>query len=135
MMMKRVPWLALQMRAVVTAFALAALACTLTFASAHAQQVPIPTTAAEVPGPAPGTAMTKAYVQTVGRMAALQLKPRLHLKSSGEGEAAPKIRHGSFGSLGRRFAIRRPPQTLTGWDHSQPVFSLANVVFSVIEVP
>jgi hypothetical protein len=32
-----------------------------------AQQVPIPTTAAEVPGPAPGTAMTTAYVQTVAR--------------------------------------------------------------------
>jgi len=34
-------------------------------------QVPIPTTAAEVPGPVPGTAMTKAYVQMVGRMAYL----------------------------------------------------------------
>ena len=34
-----------------------------------AGQVPIPTTAAEVPGPATGTAMTKEYVQTVGRMA------------------------------------------------------------------
>ena len=34
----------------------------------QAQQVPIPQTAAEVPGPAPGT-MTKAYVQMVGRMA------------------------------------------------------------------
>ncbi|MGA8757325.1 MAG: DUF1254 domain-containing protein [Stellaceae bacterium] len=40
-------------------------------AQAQAQQVPIPTTAAEVPGPASGTAMTKAYVQTVGRMAYL----------------------------------------------------------------
>jgi hypothetical protein len=38
---------------------------------APAQQVPIPTTAAEVPGPAPGTAMTKAYVQSVGRLAYL----------------------------------------------------------------
>ena len=36
-----------------------------------AQQVPIPETAAQVPGPAPGTAMTKAYVQMVGRMAYL----------------------------------------------------------------
>jgi len=36
--------------------------------SARAQQLPIPTTAAEVPGPAPGTAMTKAYVQMVGQM-------------------------------------------------------------------
>jgi hypothetical protein len=35
----------------------------------HGQQGPIPKTAAEVPGPASGTAMTKAYVQTVGRMA------------------------------------------------------------------
>ena len=37
----------------------------------RAQQVPIPTTAAQVPGPASGTAMTTAYVQTVGRMAYL----------------------------------------------------------------
>jgi hypothetical protein len=35
----------------------------------HAQQVPIPTTAAQVPGPAQGTAMTKSYVQAVARMA------------------------------------------------------------------
>ena len=32
-------------------------------------QVPIPTTAAEVPGPVPGNTMTNAYVQLVGRMA------------------------------------------------------------------
>jgi hypothetical protein len=32
-------------------------------------QVPIPTTAAEVPGPVPGNTMTTAYVQFVGRMA------------------------------------------------------------------
>lgn len=37
--------------------------------SGQAQQVPVPTTASQVPGPAPGTALTKAYVQTVGRMA------------------------------------------------------------------
>jgi len=36
----------------------------------HAQQVPIPQTAAEVPGPAQGP-MTKRYVQMVGRMAYL----------------------------------------------------------------
>jgi hypothetical protein len=36
---------------------------------AWAQQFPIPKTAADVPGPAPGTAMTKAYVQSVGRAA------------------------------------------------------------------
>src|SRR6186997_1527063 len=39
--------------------------------STQAQQVPFPQTAAGVPGPAPGTAMTKAYVQMVGRMAYL----------------------------------------------------------------
>jgi len=37
--------------------------------SALAQQFPIPTAAADVPGPPPGTAMTKAYVQSVGRTA------------------------------------------------------------------
>jgi hypothetical protein len=36
-----------------------------------AQQISIPTTPAEVPGPAPGTAMTKEYIQTVGRLAYL----------------------------------------------------------------
>jgi hypothetical protein len=36
--------------------------------SLQAQQVPIPQTAAEVSGPAPGP-MTKAYVQMMGRMA------------------------------------------------------------------
>ena len=34
-------------------------------------QVSIPQTASQIPGPAPGTAMTKAYVQMVGRMAYL----------------------------------------------------------------
>jgi len=29
----------------------------------------------------------------------------------------------------------RTPQTLTGWDHSQPVIAPASVVFSVIEIP
>src|SRR5271165_6398585 len=33
------------------------------------QQVPIPTTAAEVPGPVPGNKMTTAYVQFAGHMA------------------------------------------------------------------
>jgi len=47
----------------------AALLCALAFTSAHAQQVPLPKTAADVPGPAAGTAMTKEYVQMVGRMA------------------------------------------------------------------
>src|SRR6476619_692939 len=52
--------------ACVIGFALATLA-----GSTPAQQVPIPKTAAEVPGPAAGTAMTKEYVQMVGRMAYL----------------------------------------------------------------
>jgi hypothetical protein len=39
--------------------------------TAHTQQVPIPTSAAQVPGPASGSAMTEAYVQTVARMAYL----------------------------------------------------------------
>jgi hypothetical protein len=46
----------------------AALAGALTPA-ARAQQVPLPTSVTEVPGPPPGTAMTKPYVQTIGRMA------------------------------------------------------------------
>ena len=50
-----------------------AIACAFVIlvGDAHAQQFPIPQTATEVPGPAPGTAMTKAYVQMVGRMAYL----------------------------------------------------------------
>jgi hypothetical protein len=46
-----------------------ALAWALVCTPVQAQQVPIPTTAAQVPGPAPGTVMTKEYVQMVGRMA------------------------------------------------------------------
>ena len=37
--------------------------------TAPAVQVPIPKTAADVPGPVPGNTMTSAYVQLVGRMA------------------------------------------------------------------
>jgi hypothetical protein len=49
---------------------LAAGAASLMLAGrAWAQQVPIPTTAAEVPGPPPGTDFTTAYVQAVGRAA------------------------------------------------------------------
>jgi len=47
----------------------AALVCALAFTTAQAQQVPLPKTAAEVPGPASGNSMTKEYVQTVGHMA------------------------------------------------------------------
>ena len=46
---------------------LIAVALAALLATAHAQQVPLPTTAAEVPGPA----MTKEYVQMIGRMAYL----------------------------------------------------------------
>jgi hypothetical protein len=49
------------------AAALVALAAFTT--TVQAQQVPIPRSAAEVPGPVAGTAMTKEYVQMVGRMA------------------------------------------------------------------
>jgi hypothetical protein len=41
----------------------------LAFTSAQAQQVPLPTNAAAVPGPATGNKMTTAYVQAVGRIA------------------------------------------------------------------
>ena len=37
--------------------------------SSQAQQVPIPLTAAQVPRPVPGTAMTKEFIQMVGRTA------------------------------------------------------------------
>jgi len=46
-------------------------ACAMLAAGLPAQQVPIPTTAAQVPGPAAGNTMTKEYVQMVGRMAYL----------------------------------------------------------------
>ena len=49
----------------VLAVAIAFFATTLL----QAQQVPIPTTPAEVPGPMPGNVMAKEYVQMVGRMA------------------------------------------------------------------
>jgi hypothetical protein len=39
------------------------------YSTGNAQQVSLPTTAAQVPGPPAGTAMTKEYVQMVGRMA------------------------------------------------------------------
>ena len=51
---------------------LAAGAASLMLAGkAWAQQVPIPQTAAQVPGPAPGTNLTTPYVQTVARAAYL----------------------------------------------------------------
>jgi hypothetical protein len=48
---------------------IAGLFCAAMTTVLHAQQVPLPTTAAKVPGPAPGTVMTKPYVQMVARLA------------------------------------------------------------------
>src|SRR5262249_12756440 len=56
-------------RMVLKSLPLAALVCVMMVTANHAQQVPLPTTAAEVAGPAPGTIMTKPYVQMVARMA------------------------------------------------------------------
>ena len=42
---------------------------TVPVAATEQVQVPIPKTAADVPGPVPGNTMTNAYVQLVGRMA------------------------------------------------------------------
>jgi hypothetical protein len=47
------------------------MAAALALTTVQAQQVPIPKTAAQVPGPAAGTAMSTEYVQTVGRIAYL----------------------------------------------------------------
>ena len=57
-------------KTVMASLALTVAFTTTTFAQeARAQQVPLPTTAAQVAGPAPGTPMTKPYVQAVARMA------------------------------------------------------------------
>ena len=61
----------------------AALVSALAFTTTQAQQYPNPTTAAEVPGPAPGSAMTTAYVQTVGRMAYLWGWPLVNMANRG----------------------------------------------------
>jgi hypothetical protein len=61
------------MRPMNSSVVITALALSLAMAPnlAQTQQVPIPTTAGQIPGPASGTAMTTAYVQSVGRMAYL----------------------------------------------------------------
>src|SRR5947208_17001724 len=61
----------------------AGLVGALAFTTTQAQQYPNPTTAAKVPGPAPGTAMTTAYVQTVGRMAYLWGWPLVNMANRG----------------------------------------------------
>ena len=71
-------------RTILTALALAALVCVVITTVVHAQQIPLPTTAAEVPGPAPGTAMTKPYVQTVARMAYVWGWPLVNLSAAPE---------------------------------------------------
>jgi hypothetical protein len=55
------------------------IVCLLPALSAQAQQVPIPTTVSQVPGPVSGTAMTKEYVQMVGRMAYLWGWPTVNM--------------------------------------------------------
>ncbi len=50
---------------------ISALAGSVFTPGGQAQQVPLPKTAADVPGPTYGTALTKQYVQMVGRMAYL----------------------------------------------------------------
>src|SRR5215472_5739365 len=57
------------MKTLLRTLSVAGVICAATTPLVHAQQVPLPSTAAQVPGPAPGTAMTKPYVQMVGRMA------------------------------------------------------------------
>jgi len=56
-------------RVVLASLALIAAVASTTTTVLHAQQIPLPTTAAQVPGPAKGSAMTKPYVQMVGRVA------------------------------------------------------------------
>jgi len=73
---------------------------------AQAQQVPIPTTAAQVPGPPGGTAMTTAYVQSVGRIAYLWGWPLVNSINRGRAFAeAPEP-----GLLGGRCAGRIRPE-------------------------
>jgi hypothetical protein len=57
------------MKTLLRTLSIAGVLCVATTPLIYAQQVPLPTTAAQVPGPAPGTAMTKTYVQMVARMA------------------------------------------------------------------
>jgi len=59
------------------------VALAMLLGNAQAEQFPIPQTAAEVPGPTSGTAMTKAYVQAVGRMAYLWGWPLVNMANRG----------------------------------------------------
>ena len=61
-------------------------------------QVPIPKTAAEVPGPVAGNTMTKAYVQFVGRMAYMWGYPMVNRTQSPRGVCA-RARAGLLGGV------------------------------------
>jgi hypothetical protein len=78
---------------------LAALAGALAFTRAHAQQYPIPTTAADVAGPAPGTAMTKEYFQMVGRIAYFWGWPLVNMadRATTFAKAPERCSHGKIG--------------------------------------
>ena len=52
-----------------TAVCVIIVALAILVGNTRAQQVPLPKTAAEVPGPASGNKMTPAYVQAIGRIA------------------------------------------------------------------
>ena len=57
----------------------AVLVCAVTFTTAQAQQVPLPKTAAEVPGPVPGQIMTEEYVRVVGQFAYMWAWPMMNM--------------------------------------------------------
>jgi hypothetical protein len=58
---------------------LAALVGALAFTMAQAQQVPLPETAADVPGPVRGQIMTEEYASAVGRFAYMWAWPMMNL--------------------------------------------------------
>lgn len=65
--------------------------------SANAQQVPIPTSATQVPGPVQGLSMSKEYVQTVGRLAYVWGYPLVNMyarRLAMEGVPAPGLSGG-----------------------------------------
>ena len=82
---------------------------------AWAQQFPIPTTPAEVPGPPPGTRMTKAYVQSAGRTAYLWGWPLVN--SVNRGAAFSKVPEPvcwAVSSRSRLGGMRCSPGAMTG---------------------
>jgi len=82
---------------------------------ALAQQVPIPTTAAQVPGPASGTAMTTAYVQSVGRMAYLW-----GLAAGQFGQPLHRLFQGARARLARRSGAGRIQPERNAYQLHQP---------------